>query len=187
MDWGRRVCLLSIGLNDPVTAVFWFMRVDIKVRLLWVVAKMVVMRITFNGGDISTAIAIIVRVWSPPNLALLSSSGRPVVLVGEAMWLVTSVACPLLLLMWKHPPTLVRKVAVAAPAAHVVMRVVATSLGANLGADRRGSLIGCPRVRGGLLDRPQSTFPHSVWRSVAPGSFSTIIFLQCLFLPQGGC
>lgn len=171
MDWGR-VCLLSGGLNNPVTAVLWLMGVEMEVRLLRVVAVMVVeVRVALNRGVIGTTVAIVVRVWSSPYLALLRSPWRPFILVGEAMWLVSPVTRPLLLLLLlvgKHPRTLVREVAVVAPPTHVVMRVVAASLGPNLSANWRWSLIGCPRAGTGLLDGSQTTLSHAVWRSVAP-------------------
>lgn len=188
MDWRRRVCLLSSGLSNPVTAVLWLVRVEMKVRLLRVVTvMMVVMRIALNRGMICTTVAIVVRMWSPPYLALLRSSGRSFVLVGETMCLVSPLTCPLLLLVWKHSCTLIREVAVVALPTHVVMRVVAPSLAPNLSANWRWSLIGCPGAGAWLLDRPQSTLSHSVWRSVTPGSFGPFIFLHCLLLSKGGC
>lgn len=186
MDWGRRVCLLSRGLNNPVTAVLWLMRVEREVRLLRVVGMMVVkMRVALNRGVIGSTIAIIVRVRGSPYLALLRSSRRPFILMGEAMWLVSPLTRPLLLLMGKHPCTLVREVAVVAPPTHVVMRVVGASLRTNLSGNWRWSLIGCPRADSGLLYGSQSALSHALWRSVAPGSFGPIIILQCLLLPVG--
>lgn len=168
MDWGRRVCLLSRGLNNSVTAVLWLMGVEREVRLLRVVAVMVVeMRVALNRGKISTTIAIVVRVWGSPYLALLRSSG-PFILMGKAMRLVSPLSCPLLLLVGKHSPTLVGEVAVVAPPTHVVMRVMAASLGPNLSANWRWSLIGCPSVGAGLLNGSQSNLSHAVWRSVTP-------------------
>lgn len=138
-------------------------------RLLRVVAVMMVkMRVALDRGEISSTITIVVRVWRSPNLALLRSSGRPFVLVGEAVRLISPLSCSLLLLVGKHPSTLVREVAVVAPPTHVVMRVVAASLGSNLSANWRWSLIGCPRVGGRLLNRSQSTLTNAVWRSVTP-------------------
>lgn len=141
VDWGRRVCLLSRGLNNPVSAVLWLMGVEREVSLLRVVAVMVVkMRVALNRGVISTTIAFVVRVWCSPYLSLLRPSWRPVILVGVAMWLISPL-CPLLLLVGMHPRALVREVAVVAPPTHVVMRVVAASLGPNLSANWRWSLI----------------------------------------------
>lgn len=160
-------------------------------RLLRVVAMMVVeMRVALNRGVISTTVAIIVRVWSSPYLSLLRPSWRPIILVGVAMRLISSLRpllLLLLLLVGMHPPTLVREVAVVAPATHVVMRVVATTLGPNLSANWRWSLVGCPRGGAGLLNGSQSTLSHAVWRGVAPGPFGHIIILQCLLLPERGC
>lgn len=168
MDWGRGVCLLSRGLNNPVAAVLWLMGVEREVRLLRVVAVMVVeMRVALNRGEISTTIAIVVRVWGSPYLALLRSSG-PFILMGKAMRLVSPLSCPLLLLVGKHSCTLVGEVAVVAPPTHVVMRVMAASLGRNLSANWRWSLIGCPSVGAGLLNGSQSALSHAVWRSVTP-------------------
>lgn len=188
MDWGRGVRLLSGSLNYPVAVILRLVGVEREVRLLRVVAvMMVVMRVAFNRGEIGSTIAIVVRVWGSPYLALLRSSGRPVVLVAEAMRLVSPFARPLLLLLvGVHPRTLVREVAVVAPPAHVVMRVVTASLGPDLSANRRWSLIGCPRAGTGLLDGSQSTLPHAVWRSVTPGSFRPIILLQSLLLSERG-
>lgn len=164
----RRVCLLSRGFNNPVTAVLWLMGVEREMSLLRMVAVMVVeMRVALNW-EFGSTIAIIVRVWGSPYLALLRSSGMPFILVGKAMWLVSPLACPLLLLVGKHPATLVRKITVVAPTAHVVMRVVAASLGPNLSANWRWSLIGSPRVGAWLLNGSQSTLSHAVWRSVTP-------------------
>lgn len=170
VDWGRRVCLLSRGLNNPVTAVLWLVGVEREVRLLRVVAVMVVeMRVALNRGrEIGSTVAIIVRVWGSPYLALLRPSGRPFILVGEAMRLVSPLTRPLLLLVGEHPRTLVREVAVVAPPTHVVMRVMAASLCPDLSANWRWSLIGCPRAGAGLLDGSQTTLTHAVWRSVAP-------------------
>lgn len=143
----RGVGLLSSGIDNPVTVVFWLMGVEGEVRLLRVVAVMVVeveVRVVLNRREVCTTIAIIVRVWCSPYLALLGSSGRPVFLVGEAMRLVSPLTRPLLLLMGGHPSTLVREVTVVAPPTHVVMRMVAASLAAHLRADGRRGLIGCP-------------------------------------------
>lgn len=187
MDWRRRVRLLSIGLSDPVTTVLWLVWVEMKVRLLRVVTvMMVVMRIALNRGVICTAIAIVVRVWGPPYLALLRSSGRSFILVGETMWLVSPLTRPLLLLVRKHSCTLIREVAVVALPTHVVMRVVAPSLTPNLSSNWRWSLIGCSRAGVRLLDGSQSSLSHPVWRSVTPGSFCPFIFLYCLLLSKGG-
>lgn len=142
VDWGSRVCLLSWGLNNPVSAGFWLMGVENEVRLLRVVAVMVVeMRVALNRGVISTTVAIVVRVWGSPYLSLLRPSWRPFILVGVIMRLISPLR-PLLLLVGMHPRTLVREVAVVAPPTYVVMRVVATSLDPNLSANWRWSLIG---------------------------------------------
>lgn len=185
MDGGRGVYLLGRGLNNPVTAALRLMGVEREVRLLRVVAVMVVeVRVALNSGKISSTVAIVVRVWRSPYLALLRSSRWPFILVAEAVRLISPLNCPLLLLVGKHPCTLVREVAVVAPPTHVVMRMVAASLCPNLSANWRWSLIGCSRVGAGLLNRSQSTFPHAVRRSIAPGSFGSIIILQCLLLPE---
>lgn len=188
MDWERRVRLLSWGLNNPVSAVLWLMRVEREVRLLRVVAVMVMeMRVALNRGVIGTTVAIVVGVWAPPYLSLLRPSRWPFILVGVAMRLISPLR-PLLLLVRMHPRTLVREVAVIAPPTHVVMRVVAAaSLASNLSANWRWSLIGCPRGGAGLLDGSQSTLSHAVWRSVAPGPFGHIVILQSLLLPERGC
>lgn len=169
MEWGRGICLLSRGLNNPVAVVLLLMGVDREVRLLRVVAVMVVeVRIALNRGEVCTTIAIVVRVWGSPYLALLRSSGGTFILMGEAMRVVSPFTDPLRLLMGRYPCTLVREVAVVAPPTHVVMRVVAAALGANLSADWWWGLIGCPGARAGLLDGSQSTLTHAVWRSVTP-------------------
>lgn len=142
---GRRLCLLSWSLYNPVTAVLLLVGVKREVRLLRVVSMMMVeMGVVVNRGEISSAVAIIVWVRRPPYLALLSSLRRPFVLVGEAMRLVSPLTHPLLLLMGKHPRTLVREVAVVATSTHVVVRVVAASLCSNLSANWRWSVIGRP-------------------------------------------
>lgn len=82
------------------------------------------------------------------------------------MWRVTPFTHPLLLLVGRHPCTLVREVAVVAPSTHVVMGVVAASLSPNLIAHWRWGRIGCPRA--GLLDGAQSTVSHAMWGSVTP-------------------
>lgn len=188
MERRRRVCLLSRGITNPVTAVFWLMRVEREVRLLRVVAVMVVqVRVALNRREICTTVTIVVGMWGSPYLALLRPSRRPFILVGEAMWLVSSIAPPLLLLVGRHPTTLIREVAVVAPPTHVVMRVVAASLGSNLIANRRRGLIGRSRRGAGLLDGSQSTLSHAVWRSITPGPFSYIVILQSLLLPEGRC
>lgn len=106
--------------------------------------------------------------------------------MGEAMRVVSSITGPLRLLMGSHPRTLIGEVAVVAPPTHVVMRVVAAALGANLSADWWWGLIGRPGARAGLLDGSQSTLSHAVWRSVTPLPFGHIIILQRLLLPQWG-
>lgn len=121
-------------------------------RLRRVVAVMVVeVRVALDRGEVGAAVAIVVWVRGSPDLALLRPSGRPFVLVAEAVWLVSPLARPLLLLM-RHPCTLVGEVAVVAPPTHVVMRVVASSLGADLSANWRRGLIGRSRAGAGLLD-----------------------------------
>lgn len=111
-----------------------------KVRLLRVVAVMVVMRAALNRREIDSTISVILRVWGSPYLALLGSPGS-FVLVGEVMWLVCPLCWPLLLLVGKHPSTLIRKVAVVALSTHVVMWMMAASLCPNLCANWRWRLI----------------------------------------------
>lgn len=157
----RRVSLLSWGLT---TSVLWLMGMEREVRLLRVVAVRVVeVRVAFNRRMIWAPATIIVRMWGSPYLALLSSSGRPFILVGEPMWLASPFTRPLMLVR-RHPCALIGEVAVVALSADVVMRVMAASLVANRG----WGLIGCPRCRAGLLNGSQSTLSHAVWRSVAP-------------------
>lgn len=112
---------------------------------------MVEMRVAFNRGEISSTIAIIVRVWSSPYLALLRSPG-PLILVGEAVRLTAPFSHSLLLLVGKHSRTLVREVAVIASSTHIVMRVMAATLRPNLSANWWWSLIGCPGVGDRLLN-----------------------------------
>lgn len=122
-------------------------------RLLGQVAVvMVEVSVALDRRVISAAVAIVVRVWGTPYLALLGASG-PLILVGKAMGLVAPFDYPLLLLVREHPSTLVREVAVVASSTHVVMRVVGAPLGPNLCADRRRSLIRCPSVGDRLLNR----------------------------------
>lgn len=124
-----------------------------KVRLLLEVAVvMVEMSIAFDGGVICATIAIIVRMWSSPYLALLRPSG-PLILVAKAMRLIAPFSHPLLLLVRMHSSTLVREVAVVASSTHVVMWMMAATLGANLCANWWWSLIGCPSIGNRLLDR----------------------------------
>lgn len=152
MERGGGFALLSRSLDNPVTVALWLMRVEREVRLRRVVAVMVVeVRVALNRGEVCATVAIIVRVWGSPYLALLRSPRRPFVLVAEAMRLVSPLTRPLLLLVG-HPCTLIGEVAVVAPTAHVVMRVVASSLGTHLRADWRRGLIGCSRAGAGLLD-----------------------------------
>lgn len=188
MDGGRRVGLLSRSLNRSVSAVLRFVGVERVVRLLRVVAVMVVdMRVALNRGVIGTTVAIIVRVWGSPYLPLLRPSGRPFILVGVAMRLISPLPPLLLLLLLvvgMHPCTLVREVAKVASATHIVMRVAAT-LTTNLSSNRRWSLIGCSWGGIGLLDGSQSTLTRAVCRSVTPGPFGHIVILQSLLLPMG--
>lgn len=129
MYWGR-IPLLGGPLHCPVTAVFRLVWVKRKVRLLRVVAVMKVeMRAALHGRDIDAAVSIILRVWSPPHLALLGSS-RSVVLVGEAVLLASPLCWPLL----EHPCTLVWEVTVVPLSPHVVMCMMAASLGPRGGA-----------------------------------------------------
>lgn len=75
MDRGRRVCLLSSGLNNSVSAVLRLVGLERKVRLLRVVAVMVVeMRVTLNRRVFATTVAIVVRVCGCPYLSLLRAS-----------------------------------------------------------------------------------------------------------------
>lgn len=151
MERGRRVCLLCRGIINPVTAVFLLMWVEREMRLLRVVAMMmVVVRVAFISGEIGPAITIIVRMRSSPYLALLRSSGRPLILVREVLRLASPVTRPLLL-MWRNPPALVREAAVVTSPTVVVMRMVAATLGTNLSANRWRGLIGGPRCGVGLL------------------------------------
>lgn len=137
----RRRVRLFRRVSDPVAAVVSFVRVKGKVRLLGQVAVvMVEVSVALDRGVIGAAVAIVVRVRSAPYLALLGASG-PLVLVDKAVGLVAPIGHPLLLLVREHPSTLVGEVAVVASSTHVVMRVVAASLGPNLCADWRWSLI----------------------------------------------
>lgn len=152
MHWRRRIRLLR-RIGDPVAAAVGFVRMQSKVRLLGEVAVMVVeMGVALDRWVISTTIAVVVRVWSSPYLALLRRPG-PLILVAKAVGLIASLSHPLLRLVRKHSPTLVRKVAVVASSTNVVMWVMAATLGPNLCADWRWSLIGCPSVGDRLLNR----------------------------------
>lgn len=163
MYWGR-VPLLGRPLHSPVTAVFRLVWVKREVRLLRVVAVMKVeMRTALNGRDIDAAVSIVLRVWSPPHLALLGSS-RSVILVGEAVLLVPPLCWPLL----EHPCTLVWEVTVVPLSPHVVMCVMAASLGPSRGASQRWRLTGCPTVSSRLLYWSQYTFSYAMWRRVTP-------------------
>lgn len=126
------------------------------------------MRVTLNRREINSTVTIKMRVWGSPYLALLRSSGWPFIWVGEAVRVVSPLAGPLLLLVRMHPPTLVREVVVVAPPTHIMMRVVAASLGPNLTANWGWSLVGCPRIGVGLLNGSQWPLSHAVWRSVTP-------------------
>lgn len=153
---------------NPVAVVIGLVRMKGKVRLLGQVAVvMVEVSVALDRGVIGAAVAVVVRVWSAPYLALLGAS-RPLVLVDEAVRLVAPFGHPLLLLVGEYPSALVGEVAVVASSTHVVMRVVAASLGHNLCSDWRGSLIGCPCVGDWLLNRSYSSLSHVVWRSVTP-------------------
>lgn len=126
---------------------------------------MVVMGAVLNSLELDSTISIILRVWSSPYLALLGSSGS-FILVGEVMWLVSPLCWPLLLLVGKHPGTLVREVAVVSLSTYVVMWMMAASLRPNLCATWRWCLIGCPTVRPRLLYRSQYAFSYAMWRCV---------------------
>lgn len=131
------------------------------------VAAMVVMRAALNRGEIGSIISIILRVWGSPYLALLGSSGS-FILVGEVRWLVFPLCLPLLLLVGKHPCTLIREVGVVSLSTHVVMWMMVASLRPNLCANWRWRLIGCPTVRSRLLYRSQYAFSYAMWRCVTP-------------------
>lgn len=164
----RRRVRLFRRVGAPVAAVVGFVRVKSEVRLLGQVAVVMVMvSVTLDRGVISAAVAIVVRVWTAPDLALLGAPGS-LILMDEAVGLVAPFGHPLLLLVREYPSTLVGKVAVVASSTHVVMRVVAASLGPNLCADWRRSLIGCPSVGDWLLNRSYSSLSHVVRRSVTP-------------------
>lgn len=129
-------------LTGSLTTVFWLVGVKRELWLLRVVAVMlVVMRVALHTGGVCSSVTIIMRMWGPPYLDLLRSSGSPFILVGEA-----SVPRPRLLLVEGSPDALVREVAVVAPPANVVMGVVAATLGDDWSASsrRRRSLTGCP-------------------------------------------
>lgn len=129
-------------LTGSLATVFRLVGVKRERWLLRVVAVMlVVMRVALHTGGVCSSVTIIMRMWGPPYLDLLGSSGSPLFLVGEA-----SVARPLLLLVERHPDALLREAAVVAPPTNVVMGVVAATLGADLSASRRRgrSLTGCP-------------------------------------------
>lgn len=128
---------------------------------------MVVMRAALNRWELDSTISIILRVWGSPYLALLGSSGS-FILVGEVMWLVSPLCWPLLLLVGKHPCTLIREVAVVSLSTHVMMWMMAASLRPNLCANWRWCLIGCPTVRSRLLYWSQYNFSYAMWRCVTP-------------------
>lgn len=183
MERGRGVRLLVGGFNSPVAVAVRLMGVEREVRLLRMLAVMMVeVRVVLNRGEVCTTVSIVVRMWTSPDLTLLRSSRWTFILVGE----VSSLCCSLLLLLVRHPCTLVREVAVVSSSTHVVMRVMSTSLCAHLCTNRRWCLIGCSRARTGLLDGSQTTFSHAMWRSITPGAFGHFIILQCLLLPQWG-
>lgn len=141
MQRGRGFGLLVGGLNSPVTVGVRLMWMEREVRLLRVLAVMMMeVRVVLNRGKVCTAIAIIVRMWGSPDLTLLRSSRWTFILVGE----VSSLSCSLLLV--RYPRTLVSEVAVVSSSAHVVMRVMSTSLCAHLCTNRRWCLIGCSRA-----------------------------------------
>lgn len=138
MKWGRGVALLRGGFTPSLPTILRLVGVKREVRLVGVVAVMVVeVRVALNGGEVCSTIAIIVGVGGSPYLALLRPPRRPFILLGEAVLLASPLTTPLLLrllLVGRHPGTLVREVAVVAPPTHIVMRVVAASLGPHLGS-----------------------------------------------------
>lgn len=123
---------------------------------------LVMVRVALHRRAVGSTVVVIVR--GAPYLTLLRSSCRPVILLGVALRLASPFLPPLLLLMGWDPCALVGEVAVTSPSAHVVVSVVAASLGAG----RRGGLVRGPRRRAGLLDRSQSTFSQAMWRRVTP-------------------
>lgn len=148
--WERRrgVSLLGGSLTNPVTAVFWFVVVGGELgRLLMVVVAVMVgeMRAALHAGEVCTAVTVVMRMWGSPYLHLLRPPRRCVFWMGEAVGLVAPVARPLLR-VGGYPCTLVGEVAVVAPPADIVVRVMGASLAANLHANRRRrSLTGGPR------------------------------------------
>lgn len=149
----RRRIRLFICVGNSVAAVVCFVWMESKVRLLGEMAVMMVeMSVALDRGVIGATVAIIVRVRSSPYLALLRTPGA-LILVAIAVGWIAPFSHPLLLLVRKHPPTLVWEVAVVASSTHVVMWVMAATLRPNLCADWRWSLIGCPSVRDWLLNR----------------------------------
>lgn len=126
MQWSRGVGLLWGAVTDPVP-------VAVTLVLQREMGLLVMVRVGF-GGMLCAAVAIIVWMWSPPDLTLLCPSGRTLFLVTKA-----PLSDPLLRV--GQPSCLFREVTVAPPSTHVVVRVAPT-----LGTHRRWCLIGCPRA-----------------------------------------
>lgn len=160
MQWGGGVGLLWGSLTCPV-----------PVGLALVMQREVGLLEVSSGfrGVLWTPVAVIMRMWSTPDLALLHAPGWTLVLVAEG---------PLSASLVGQPASLFRKVTVVAPSTHVVMWMAP-----NLCPDWRGCLVGCPRGVG-LLNGTQTNLTHAMGGCVTPGSFGHVFLVQWLFLPQ---
>ena len=166
------------SLPASLAAVLWLVGEAGLLRLVAVV----VVRAALDGGQVCPAVAVVVGVGVGPDLALLGTPRRGLLLVGEAVLEGPSLRAPLLLLLLLllHPRALLGEVTVVPPAAHIVMLlllllvvllllvmlvvgVVAGALGGWRG------LAGGPRAAAGLLDGAQTPFPGAVRRGVTPG------------------
>lgn len=113
-------------------------------------------------------IALIMRMWSTPDLTLLHTPRWALVLVTES---------PLCTSLMGQPASLFRKVTVISPSTHVVMWMAS-----NLCPNWWRCLV--RRSRGvRLLDGTQSNLTHAMGGCVTPGTFGHVLFIQWLFLP----
>lgn len=160
MQWWGSIGLLWRGLASPVPVPVVLM-VQREVGLLEVSSGI--------RWVLRTPIAVVMRMWGSPDLALLHCPRWALVLVAEAP-LCTSLVGKSTSLFWK--------VAIVASSTHVVMWMAP-----NLCPNWRGCLVGCPRGAG-LLDGTQTNLTHTMGRRVTPGPFGYVFFVQWLFLPQ---
>lgn len=139
---------------------------------------MLQMGVVLQGGEISTAVALKVGMWSPPDLTLLATLWGFILMAKATKF---SGIINSLLWMRNHSGSIIWEAAVISTPSQegLVMATLSPHRGYRLigGARRRVS------AHNRWLNGTRASLSTAHWRSVTSGAFAHVVLLQSLLLP----